>query len=452
MAGPDITNGTILIDNGRIVAVGADVEVPWDATVIEEPEMVAFPGFVEAHTSNGMDRTNENIDITPFLSVVDSIDPSHFYFEDSLRWGVTTINVQQAEECVIAAQGMVVKPYGVMVEDMLVRPDPGLKLSAAPKRGYSRATQANLLRKAFADLRRYLEDAVKDKKEGGDRARREALFQGRELEGEAAKGRPMQGSAWKVEGLESVPRGEIDEKQEPLLALVEGRLPAFFYCEAPMDVHRALEIARDNGFLASTTLVLNTRCWKAAEVVAESGVPAVLTGPLTVIERDPITGEEEEIKVPQVFHDKGVRFALSSMNASSQSLWYQAATAVSLGLARADALAAVTTVPAEILGLGKRVGSIEAGKDGNVVLFSGDPLSVHSFVERVVLEGKAVYDRKDDVRWRQLLEGKTPTGTAPMTQAGDAPAEPVDVHGDGDGDEPAPEEKGGDKPKEGGRK
>jgi hypothetical protein len=187
--------------------------------------------------------------------------------------------------------------------------------------------------------------------------------------------------------------------------------------------------------------------------VAESGVPAVLVGPLTVIERDPITGAEQEIKVPTVFREKGVRFALSSMNSSTQSLWYQAATAISLGLERAQALAAVTTVPAEILGLGKRVGSLEVGKDGNVVLFSGDPLSVRSFVERVVLEGELVYDRKEDVRWRQLLEGKTPTGTAPMAQAGeDGDVPPVHPHDDGDGDEPAPGDKDGDKPEDGGRK
>ncbi|MDP6838526.1 MAG: amidohydrolase family protein, partial [Planctomycetota bacterium] len=78
-----------------------------------------------------------------------------------------------------------------------------------------------------------------------------------------------------------------------------------------------------------------------------------------------------------------------------------------------EALAAVTTVPADILGLGKRVGSLEKGKDGNVLLLSGDPLSVTSFVEYVVLEGSTVYDRSKDVRMRHLLEGETPEGTAP---------------------------------------
>jgi imidazolonepropionase-like amidohydrolase len=455
-AGAELENGVILIENGRIKAVGADVEVPWDATVIEEPDMVAFPGFIEAHSNSGMDRTNENIDVTPFLSVVDSIDPVNFYFEDSLRWGVTTINVQQGNNCVIAAQGLVVKPHGRLVDEMLVRPGAGIKLSAAPKRGHSRATQAHALREAFSDLRRYLEDAVKDKRDGGDHTRREALFQGRELEGEEAKGRAMEGSAWKVEGLELVPRGEIDEKQEPLLRLVEGKLPAFIYCAEPIDVHRALEIARDNGFLARTTLVCSSNCWKAADVIAEAGVPVVLEGRLVDRERDPITGDEIETFVPGVLRDKGVRFALSSENSTTQSLWYQAAQSVGLGLTRAEALAAVTTTPAEILGLGQRLGSLEVGKDGNVVLFSGDPLSVSSFVERVVLEGELVYDKREDIRMRQLLEGQTPPGTTANALEGEGVHEHAEEGGEPDEpeepeepEEPDPEQGGGETKEEG---
>ena len=446
-AGAELENGVILIENGLIKAVGTDVEVPWDATVIDEPDMVAFPGFVEAHSTSGMDRANENIDVTPFLSVVDSIDPVHFYFEDCLRWGVTTINVQQGSNCVIAAQGLVVKPHGMLVDEMLVRPDAGIKLSASPKRGSSRATQSRALREVFEDLRRYLEDAVMDKRDGGDRTRREALFQGRELEGEEAKGRPMQGSAWRVDGLELVPRDKIDEKQDPLLRLVEGKLPAFFYCAQPIDVHRALEIARDNGFLARTTLVCNSACWKAAEVIAEAGVPVVLEGPLVDLERDPISGDEIETFVPGVLRDKGVRFALCSETSTTQSLWYLAAQSVGLGLTGAAALAAVTTTPAEILGLGQRLGSLEVGKDGNLVLFSGDPLSVSSFVERVVLEGELVYDKREDVRMRQLLEGQTPPGTTANAVEGEAAHE----HGDegGEPDEPDPEQGAAAKKKEG---
>lgn len=425
----ELENAVILVENGRIQAIGEDVEVPWDARVIDAQDHVAFPGFVEAHSSRGMDRPNENIDVAPFLSVVDSIDPVNFYFEDALRWGMTTINIQQGPSCVIGAQGLVVKPTGMTLDAMTVKAPAGIKLCASPKRGFSRATQAQALRKAFHELREHLEQLVQEKKDGNDRARREALYQGRDLEGEGSKGKAMEGSAWKVEGLETVPRGEIDEKLEPLLHLVEGRMPAFFYCGAPMDVHRALEIARDNGFLARTTLVLDEDCWKAADMIAEAGVPVVLDGDLVHVERDPITGEETETFVPGVLRDAGVRFALSSQNASTRSLWYQAATAMGLGLTREQAIDATTRVPAEILGLGNRVGALEVGRDANVVLYSGDPLSITSFVEHVVIEGEHVYDRSTDVRMKHLLQGEQPPGTAG-----------VDLDDDTGGDEPAPKD------------
>jgi len=122
MAGPDVENGVIVIEGGRITAVGADVEVPWDVPVIDATELVAFPGFVEAHTNRGMDRPNENIDVAPFLSVRDSLDPVNMFFQDALRWGITTLNVQHGNDCVVGAQGMIVKPVGMTVEQMAVVP------------------------------------------------------------------------------------------------------------------------------------------------------------------------------------------------------------------------------------------------------------------------------------------------------------------------------------------
>lgn len=415
LAGPDVVDGVIVIEGGRITAIGpaAEVEKPWDAPVIGGPELVAFPGFVEAHTSDGMDRANENVDVAPFLDLRDSIDPVAFYFEDCLRWGITTVNVQQGRECVVGGRGMIVRPTGMTVEEMAVKPLYGLKMAVRPKRGKSRATQVQTLRRAFDDLRAYLEELVEKERDEKGHAAREAMFQGRDLEAEKAKGRAMGGTAWKVEGLELIPRGAIDEKFEPLLDVVEGRVPVFVHCGEAMDVPIALQVARENGFLAQTTLVLEAPCWKAADVIAESGVPVVIQDDLVHVERDPLTGEEIETFVPGVLHDAGVRFAISSTNAGTNSLWYQAALAVGLGLEREAAIDAVTKVPAEIIGMGNEIGSLQQGKLGNVVLFSGDPLAITSWVERVVIEGREVYDRTKDLRNKHLLHGEQPPGTAP---------------------------------------
>ncbi len=413
LAGDAIPNGVIVIEGGRITAVGAadSVKIPWDAEVLDVPHLEAYPGFVEAHTSSGMDRPNESVQVAPFLDVRDSIDPVAFYFEDCLRSGITTVNVQHGSACVIGAVGMVVKPYGMTVEEMLVRPRSGLKISTSPGRGRSRATQAQTLRAAFTGLRTHLEELVQEKRDGKDYARREALYQGRDLTGEGGKGRAMSSKGWTVEGLELVPRGEVDEKQETLLDLVEGRVPAWIYCAAPMDVRLALEIATDNGFLDRTTLVLDDSCWKAADLIAEAGVSVVLDATLVRTETDPKTEEEEEVFIPGVFKEKGIPFALSSRNSTSESLWFQAAMCMAHGFTRAEALAAITTTPASMLGLTGEVGSLSVGASGNVLLTSGDPLSVTSFVEYVVIDGNLVYDRSKDVRTQYLLEGVVPEGT-----------------------------------------
>lgn len=425
-AGPDIENGIIVIEDGRITHVGAESKrTPWDAEVLEHPELTAFPGFVEAHTTRGMDRANENIEVAPFLDVRDSIDPINFFFEDALRSGITTINVQQGPQCVIGGQGRVVKPVGLTVEDMTVRPSSGLKLVVGGRQGRSRATQAQAMRKAFGELRQYLEKLVQDTKDGKDTARREALFQGRDMDKDENKtGREMEGVApWKVADFKIVPRGDVDEKQEPLLRLVEGKLMAFVQCDGAGTVDMALSIARENGFLANTVLVLDGDSWKAADSIAEAGVPVVLGPTLLYVERDPVTGKEIETFVPKVFADKKIRFALQSQNPTAQSLWYQAATCVGYGIDRKLALDSVTRTAADILHLGDRVGSLEPGRDGNVILLNGDPLSVTSTVQYVVIEGNLVYDRSKDARARQLLEGIEQANAAAQT-----PAEDIEPH------------------------
>jgi imidazolonepropionase-like amidohydrolase len=421
--GEMIENGVVVVEGGRIVAIGkqGEVEVPWDAPVIGGKDHWVVPGFVESYTSRGMDRPNENLDVAPFLDVRDSIDPINVDYEDYLRWGVTTINVQQGPNCVIGARGRVIKPVGMTVEDMTVRPLYGLVLSASPKAGKSRATQAQTLRDAFDDLKRYLEVIVADAKAGGDMARREALYQGRDLEGEAAKGRAMGGSAWKVEGLELIPRGAIDEKQEPLLQLIEGRYKAFIHCSAPNDVSLALEVAKQNGFLDRTVLVLSGTCYKAAKLIADAKVPAILQGGLSYTERDPVTGDETEILLPKVYRDAGVRFAISSANTTTASLWFQASRAIALGLEPAQAFAAVGQTAAELLGIDQDLGTLEKGKLGNLVLLTGDPMEPTTWVDHVVIEGVHVYDRSKDTRNKYVIEGITPIGAAPLEPGAAAP-------------------------------
>ena len=213
-------------------------------------------------------------------------------------------------------------------------------------------------------------------------------------------------------------------------------MPVFMWCETPADVHTALRIAEANGFAANMTLALGASCWKAAPKIKEAGVHVILESELTHRERDPITGKEIETFVPKVYHDAGIHFALSSSTDSNRSLWFQVAQCVAGGIPRNAAMAAATSTPATILGLSERLGATKVGADGHVVLFSGDPLSVTSHVEHVLLDGKHVYDRSKDVRVQQLSDGTRPPGTVAE--------EPEEYEGDGDDGEDGDEEENDD--------
>ena len=169
-------------------------------------------------------------------------------------------------------------------------------------------------------------------------------------------------------------------------------------------------------------------CDRAADVIAERGIPVILTGSLTRSELDEETDEVEDIFLPEVYDEAGVRFALRSNNSTTQSLAYQAARCVAHGMSREDAMRAISVTPAEILGVAKRVGSLGVGMDGNEVLYTDDPFSVKGVVQHVIIEGEVVYDRATDVRVRHLEQGEAPDNTEPT----DPEAAVDDEKGDGE--------------------
>src|ERR1700756_3759594 len=116
---PPIEGGVILIRDGKVQAVGAkDLPIPADYKVIDATGKVVMPGFIDAHSSRGMDQANERNTNVPFLSVVDAIDPGQEYFEDCRRNGVTTVAIVPGEDTMIGGQAAVIKTAGSYVEQM----------------------------------------------------------------------------------------------------------------------------------------------------------------------------------------------------------------------------------------------------------------------------------------------------------------------------------------------
>jgi len=372
IAGKDIKNGVILIEDGTIKAVGADVEIPWDAFVIEAKNQVVMPGFVMAHTSSGLDRENENMPEVPFISTFDSIDPISTFFEDSLRDGIVAMLVLPGNNTLLGGTGTIVKPYGRTVEAMLIKRYTGLKISLRPSGNTSRMGHMQRFRRYMTELKDYLED-----------------YQQRKTDAEEEK-KPFD--------------EEIDVTKQSMVDLLNKKLTAFIYCDRAADVPKAIEIQKTHGL--NTVLVLSPDCYKAVGLIAKSKLPVVLDSQLIIWETNEQTNEEEMKVIPMIFHRAGVKFAFQT-DASQYGrryLWYQAATAVKYGMKRNEALKSITLYPAQFIGVDNRLGSIETGKEATMLFLTGDPLDAQSWVDRVMIAGEIVYERAKDERLKKLLE------------------------------------------------
>src|SRR5262245_19990294 len=132
VGGPAIDNGVIIVRSGKIEAIGKDLPIPSDAKVIDATGKVVVPGFIEAHSSRGMDQSNESNPNVPFLSVVDAIDPSQEYFEDCRRQGITTAAILPGNNTMFGRQGAIGKTAGGFVDDIGVERSVGLQISLRP--------------------------------------------------------------------------------------------------------------------------------------------------------------------------------------------------------------------------------------------------------------------------------------------------------------------------------
>lgn len=414
VVGQPIAEGTVLIEHGKIAAVGADVEVPYDARVFDVTGKVVFPGMVHVHTWQGMDIPNENRPITPHLDAYDAIDPSRLFFEDALRLGVTAVHVIPGNNTVIGGLGRVLRPIGLTVSEMTIAEGSFLKISITPRRGYDRMLQMAMLREAFLELddylaklaeRRYEEKLEEDEQEldvGPAEARRRGreLIRAEDIDDQHRNLLRLRGGQVRVAG-----------KQGPTLFKPLG---AFVHCNNAMDVALAVRFAKDHEFFDRTVLVTGGECCKAVEELKQAARPIVLPPQLVYRETNPLTGEVREAFVPKKFFQAGLEFALvpgPDDSYAERMLNYQAARCVRHGIPRDVALRAITLTPAKLLGLDERLGSIEPGKDAHLLVFSGDPLDFNSVVEKVFIDGILAYDREKDVRLRRLLstDGEQPS-------------------------------------------
>lgn len=378
VSAPVIEQGTVIVEDGVITAVGdSDIAVPDGAEIVDAGGRWVLPGFVEAHGHLGVHEdgegwsgndTNEMTDPNGArFRALDGIDIDEVGFRDALRGGVTSVVIKPGSGNPIGGRTVAIKTWGGRtVDEQVIAENVSVKsaLGENPKRVYGDKKQtpstrlgvASVLRDAFVAAQNYV-------------AKRDAA---------AAKGEPF----------------ERDLGKETLAQVLDGTLLWDQHSHRHDDIVTAIRLAEEFGY----RLVVNhgTEGHKIADVLAEKNIP-VIFGPMLTT-RSKVELRDRAIGALALIAEAGVTVAITTDHpvVPIDQIRLQAILAVREGLPATVALEALTTNPASILRLDERVGALEPGRDGDIVIWSGDPLAVESRVEHVIIGGTTVLEPAPD--------------------------------------------------------
>ena len=355
MAGPDIPGGDILMENGKIKAIGVGLEAPTGCEVIDAAGRLVTPGFVDAHCHIGLDGEgcgweghdyNEIVDpCSPHLRAIASINPQDEAFENAVKGGVTTAVTGPGSANVIGGTFVAIKLWGKRVDKMIVKNPVAMKVAFGenPKRCYgnlkksptTRMATAAVLREMLFKTQRYMEEKETAEKEGGKAP-------------------------------------AFDMKLEAMIPVLKKEIPIKAHAHRADDIFTSIRIARE--FDIGITLDHCTDGSLIADELAEEGLPAFV-GP-SLGQKTKIELINKSFETPGILHRAGVNVSIitDAPVIPLQHLSMCAGLAVRGGLDVEEAWRAITINPAKATGIGDRVGSLEVGKDADVVIFNGDPL------------------------------------------------------------------------------
>ena len=377
VSGPAIDRGTVLIRAGKIAAVGADVQVPAGARVIDATGKIVTPGWIESATQIGIveipsgaegsdDQASTDKELSAAFNVVDSFNGDSTVIPVTRVEGITRAVVMPAGTGhAILGQGALFDLSGAQVPASVVKAPvamfANLGEAGAASEGGSRAS-------AMLRLREALQDAL-------DFMRNRA--------------------AWNTAQRRPYGRGRLD--LEALGPVVRGELPLAINANRASDLLAAIRLADE--FHLKLILMGAAEGWRVADELAARKVPVVVK-PLTDIPSFDALGAT--LENPARLSKAGVTLVLSSFDThNARNLRQEAGNAISNGLDRDAALRAVTLEPARVWGVADRVGSLEVGKDADLVVWSGDPFELTTGAEHVFINGR---EMSQDTRQKRLFE------------------------------------------------
>jgi imidazolonepropionase-like amidohydrolase len=371
-AGKSIPNGTILISNGKIEAVGprTEIKVPDGYTEIDQSDKFAMPGLVDVHSHiGGSGDINEMVYQTnPELRVLDVIKPYNDQLKLAVAGGVTTVSFIPGSGTNMGGWGALMKTGPGTVDEVVLRSPGVLKIAQAgnPERGGGEVGSGRM---------------------GMNHVIREQLREG--------MGYVKDWDDWEAGRRPTKP--QVNLRLEYFKPLFHREIPVLVHTQGYQVIQSTLRILHDE---MNLKVIIGHACfdsYRLAEETKARGIP-VMSGP-RIFRYDTETGQIKGIVAE--YAQRGVTFLGVNTDAPvvpEEELWFQATMAVRFGWTEEEALRGLTIEPAKALMIDKRIGSLEVGKDADVVITTGSILDPRSYVTQVLIDGKVVYDTKKDRR------------------------------------------------------
>ena len=374
VSGNSISNGTLVIEDGKIIAVGSSssVDVPENAEIINVTGQVIMPGLVDSHShigeGDGGDRSSA---LHPDVRIMDTINPTSDSFKRALSGGITTVNIMPGSGHLMSGQTVYLKTKEAnTIEDMLVYSDVENNIYG----GLKMANGTNSIRSGGGPF-------------PGTRARSVALVRNLYIKAQEyrAKVEAADGNE------EDMPARDLE--METLLEVLDGKRIVHNHTHRHDDILTAIRLADEFGY----RMVLHhvSEGGEVANEIAESGYPA------SIIVLDSPGGKHEAVnidyEVGRELEEAGADFAYHTDDPITDSRLFlrSGGFGIRAGMSRQKALEALTIANARMMDLDDRVGSLETGKDADFIILNGDPFSVYTQVQQTWIDGQKEWDRSN---------------------------------------------------------
>jgi len=379
-----IENGTIIIDNGIIVAVGADVKIPADAEVFDYKGKEIYPGMIDGGTTLGLAEIGsiseandfqEFGQLTPQMQALTAVNPNSTAIPVTRVSGVTTVWTMPRGG-VLSGTAAAINLFGYTPDQMFAG-SKGIVMNFPSTAGGRRSR-----RLSPEEVKKRQDRALKTVNDAWDKAELYAKLEN-------------------SDEVRSYP--EI----EALVPVVKGEMMLFIEANAAKDIVATIAWVKERGY-KKVILTGVSEGWRVADQIAESGIP-VITGPVQAIPTRDSDSYDAAYANPGIMSKAGVKVALRTMDSENvRNLPYHAGFAAAYGMGREEALKAITINAAEILGIGDKVGSIEVGKQANIFVATGDPFETATKITDLFIDGYKVPMTSRQIRLYDEFLNRTP--------------------------------------------